>query len=86
MINSDLLISEWMLVKRRRKRGRKSWFFLAAGVGGWCAADGPPKVLTSELVSWHGTAMNQRCSESYGLPINEDTKLKKRKTFRRDAK
>ena len=31
------------------------------------------------LVSRHGTAMNQRCSESNGLPKDEDTKLKKKR-------
>ena len=32
-------------------------------------------------LSRHGTAMNQRCSESNGLPKDEDTKLKKRGNF-----
>ena len=36
----------------------------------------------SDKVSRHGTAMNQRCSESNGLPKDEDTKLKKRKEKR----
>ena len=31
-------------------------------------------------------AIDQRCSESNGLPIDEDTKLKKRRTFRRDTR
>ena len=31
-------------------------------------------------------AIDQRCSESNGLPIDEDTKLKKRKTFRRKTR
>ena len=36
-------------------------------------------VIYSGLVSRHGTAMNQRCSESNGLPKDEDTKLKKKR-------
>ena len=31
-------------------------------------------------------AIDQRYSESNGLPIDEDTKLKKRRTFGRDAR
>ena len=31
-------------------------------------------------------AVNQKCSKSNELPKNEDTKLKKRKTFRKEVK
>ena len=31
-------------------------------------------------------ALDQKCSESNGLPKDEDTKLKKRRTFRREAR
>jgi hypothetical protein len=34
-------------------------------------------------LSRHSKAMNQRCSESNRLPKDEDTKLKKRETFRK---
>jgi hypothetical protein len=36
-------------------------------------------IEVGEDMSRRGTAMNQRCSESNGLPKDEDTKLKKKR-------
>ena len=46
----------------------------------WTSLFAPTNTVTARK------AIDQRCSESNGLPIDKDTKLKKRRTFRRDIR